>query len=175
MPNTVPEKFIKSTIYVVLGVVLIGFIAVQPYNLYCRIKKSCKQITIFSLTEPKVGKRELTFKFISKVPKELQKKIKFEPEQNEIVILNGKHIFNSYKIKNLTNKNITISAKFYGMPEGFEEYMERIECPCMQHLPIDAQGEGSMPVNLRINPRIEDDLRFRDMKEVTIEYTVTLE
>ncbi len=175
MSNSIQDKFIKNTLYIVIGILALTFIAIQPYNLFCRIKKTCQPITFSSFNIPqKEGKREITFKFVAKIPKELQKKIEFSPTEQTVTILNGKNLINPYLVKNLTKKDIVVGARFYIAPEGMEKYLERVECICFQNQPVYANGAASMGLNFRVDPKIEQDPGFRNVKEVTISYEAYL-
>lgn len=172
--NEIQQKFIRSTAYIVIGILLLIFLLVQPYNIFCRIKTTCQPITLSSLPFHKNGKREMTFSFISNIPDDLKQAVEFYPQKADMKVLNGKNIINSYLVKNLTTENIVVAAHFDIKPEGIEKYLERIECICFQNQSLSGGKNAAMPLNFRIDPRIENDAAFRDVKEIAVSYSVYL-
>ncbi|MFT5703281.1 MAG: cytochrome c oxidase assembly protein subunit 11 [Rickettsiales bacterium] len=174
MSNEVQSKFIKSTLYVVIGILLLGFILVQPYNFFCKAQKTCQQITFSSFSLHKNGHQKMAINFAANVPEELKSIIEFEPTTAEIKILNGKNITNSFQVKNLSEDAITIGARFKVEPAKMVEYLERIECLCSKHQPLNALEESLMPINLRIKPEIEQDSELKNIREIKVSYEIYL-
>ena len=81
---------------------------------------------------------------------------------------------NSYLAKNLSKENITVGAHFDLKPEGIGKYLERVECICFGTTPLNISEEKPMPINFRINPEIEKDLEFKDVREIEVTYRVYL-
>ncbi|MFT6332921.1 MAG: cytochrome c oxidase assembly protein subunit 11 [Lentimonas sp.] len=173
--NPVQDKFIKSTIYIVLGILLMVFIAIQPYNIFCKIKKTCQPVTFSSFSLKPKGQHQINFIFSASIPEDLKNAVEFEPITKELLVKNGKNIINSYRVKNLDGKNITARAMFGVEPQGINKYLERIECACFNKQPVDGNGEEEMPVNFRIDPKIENDEEFKNLKEIRINYEIYLE
>ncbi len=168
------DKFIKNTIYIVLAILLISFLLVQPYNLICRIKHSCHPITFKSLLLHKSGIEKIVINFASEISSDLKNIIEFKPEKSAFEAVNGKIIHNNFIVKNLTDKNITITSHFKVEPEEIGKYLERIQCLCFQNQPVNSNQQVSMPVSFRINPDIEKDQNFKDLKEILISYEAYL-
>lgn len=174
MTNSIQDKFIKNTLYVVIGIALIGLIAIQPYNIYCKVKKSCNPVTFSSFKLNKVGKKELEINFNVTVSEELKGKIEAKAKTSQIKAINGRDISSLIQIKNLTKENLNLGAMFEINPERVNEYLERFDCPCMQHVSINANDSEEMKINLRISPEIEKDVELKDLQNVTINYEVII-
>lgn len=168
------EKFLKNTIYVILSILLISFILIQPYNLFCRIKHSCDPITLSSIAPHKIGEKSLTISFLATTPDGLKNIVEFQPKTLRAEIINGQAIGNYYSVKNLTNNKIIVSAKISVEPKEVDQYLEKIECLCMQSQPLNKKESAVMPARFRINPEIEKDPKFKDLKEIKINYEVEL-
>ena len=168
------EKFIRSTFYVIAGIMILIFILIQPYNLFCRLGSTCKPITLSSLVLRKHGTKELEIHFTGMVPENLKQSLEFYPDQQNLKVINGKNIINFYKVKNLTNKNIVVAIKFKIEPTEIEKYLERTDCICFKNKPLGAKQEAEMPLNFRINPEIEKDSAFDNLKEIKVNYSVDL-
>ena len=171
-PIHIQAQFIKNTFFIVIGILLLTFLFIQPYNIICRLTNRCKPITTSSLSIHKRGTREMAISFTAIVPDEIRQNIKFYPKQEKSMVFNGDHIKNSYIAENLTKKNMVIGANFDIKPEGIMKYLERVECICFHHQPLNIGSKTSMPLDLRINPKIEKDPEFDNVREVTVEYTI---
>ncbi|MFT6077508.1 MAG: cytochrome c oxidase assembly protein subunit 11 [Myxococcota bacterium] len=172
--NEVQGKFIKNTLYVVVGILLLGFVLLQPYNLFCKIMKNCTPITFSSFSSHKNGINKMTINFVAQIPKDLENVVEFKTKTANLDILNGKKILNSYLARNLSKENITVGAHFDLKPDGIGKYLERVECICFGTTPLNSGEEKPMPINFRINPDIEKDLEFKDVKDITVSYRVYL-
>ena len=163
-----PDKFIKNTLYVIIGGLLIIFLLIQPYNLICRINKICKPITISSFLIHKNGKQTMIINFSAQINKDLSGIIEFYPEKSNIEVLNGKNISINYVAKNISENNIVIANKFSYNPPEAKKYLEMVQCLCFQQQALKAGEQVLMPVNFRINPDIEKSLE--NLKEITLSY-----
>ena len=168
------NKFIKNTIYIVIGILLFTFILIQPYNLICKVKKTCQQITLSSLDFHKTGQQKMSINFGAIIPEDLRQTIDFYPNTKNMFILNGQHIKDLYTIKNLTKNKINVSASFDVIPKEAEKYIEKTECLCSKNYPLNENQSSPININLRIKPEIEKDPNFTNLKEITIIYTVHL-
>ncbi|MES2677571.1 MAG: cytochrome c oxidase assembly protein [Pseudomonadota bacterium] len=172
--SQIQDKFVKNTIYIVLGILLLIFLVIQPYNIFCRLKNTCSPITFSSFSFHKNGNQKTVINFVANIPDQLKQNIEFYPDQERESVLNGKNITNFYMAKNLTAQNIIVAAHFDVEPKEVEKYLERIECICFQNQPLKVGGQASMPLDFRINPKIEEDPQFKNLKEITISYKAYL-
>jgi cytochrome c oxidase assembly protein subunit 11 len=165
-----PDKFIKNTLYVVIGTFLAIFLLIQPYNLFCKIKKTCLPITFSSFLINQSGKQKIIINFSAKIDEDLNKIIEFYPKKSKIEVQNGKNITINYVAKNISVNNIIINNEFIANPPKIKDYLEMVECLCFQNQPIKVGEEVLMPVNFRINPNIEKDDLLKNLKEITLSY-----
>ncbi|MFT6106629.1 MAG: cytochrome c oxidase assembly protein subunit 11 [Rickettsiales bacterium] len=172
--NQIQDKFIKSTIYVVVGILLLGFILIQPYNLFCKIKRTCQPITLSSFSSHKNGINKMKISFTATIPEDLKDFVEFEAQESNFEILNGERILNSYLVKNLTEKEMIVGAHFDLQPEGIGKYLQRVECICFGTTLLNADEEKPMPVNFRIKPEIEKDPEFKDIRKIEVNYQIYL-
>jgi len=164
------DKFLKNTIYIVVGTLLMLLLLIQPYNLFCRIKQVCKPIMISSLSINKNGQQKMAINFTAKISDDLKNIIEFTPSKSKVEVRNGKIISNDFIAQNLTDKNIIITSHFKVEPEEMGKYLERIECLCFQNQPINSNQKVLMPVSFRVNPDIEKDQQLKSLGTVTISY-----
>ena len=163
------EKFIKNTIYTIIGISITIFLLIQPYNLFCKIKKSCQPVT-FSSFSFKKGQQQITINFTSKINKDLKTTLNFYPQESKIKAQTGQNITTKYIAQNLTNQSIIIRNHFKVNPSQAKQYLEMIQCLCFQNQPINPLSKVLMPIHLRINPKIEKDTSLKNLKELTLTY-----
>ncbi|MCE3254784.1 MAG: ctaG [Rickettsiaceae bacterium] len=168
------DKFIKDIIYVVVGILLLVFILIQPYNLYCRVKHSCNPITFASWPFFKKGRNTISVNLVANVPKDLKKKVEFYPNSKNIKVQNGKRMKDFYIAKNLTKKHLNVSAHFEISPKKVEKYLHRVECICFKNYSLSPGEQVPMSIDFRISPEIEEDAELKDLKEVIVTYNLYL-
>lgn len=169
------DKFTKNTLYVLIGILLLIIILVQPYNLFCKISGNCHPITFSSISFHQSGNQKLTINFSAITDDDLKNIVQFFPQEKSVKVRNGKNITNFYIAKNLTKKPVIIRAELILEPHTANQYLERIECLCFKLQPLNSEEEKPMPVSFRINPAIEKDDRFANLKEVKVSYKISLE
>jgi cytochrome c oxidase assembly protein subunit 11 len=174
MSNSIQDRFIKNILYIVIGIALITFLLIQPYNIFCRIKNVCQPITISSLSLHKNGNKKITFNFEANIPEDLKGVVEFEPQDKSLSVLNGKNISGFYRVKNLTKNNLVVGAHFDVDPSNVEKYLEKIECICFKGQPLSVDEEVLMPIRFRINPQIEKDPEFYNLEAINISYSIHL-
>lgn len=168
------DKFLKSLIYVLLGCVLIMFLLIQPYNLYCKFFEGCQPILLQELIPGKIGKKEMKINFSSKVSEELLGIVTIKPKAVSEKVFNGSKIKNLYVIKNLTSQIIRTKAIYQINPPEVDKYLDKIQCLCFRSQLIKPGQELEMLVSFRINPKIELDPDLKSIEEVTIGYQIGL-
>jgi cytochrome c oxidase assembly protein subunit 11 len=170
----ISNKFFKTLIYILLGILLIIFFMIQPYNIYCRVSKKCHPVIISSLLWHKSGKEKLQINFTATTPEHLKNIVEFSPNEQQKEIINGKNITNFYQVKNLSNQEITIRAHYNLNPAEADKYLDRIECLCFQTQILKAKEEVNMPLNFRIKSEIENDSELKNLQKITVNYEVML-
>jgi cytochrome c oxidase assembly protein subunit 11 len=174
MSNQIQDRFIKNILYIVIGIALITFILIQPYNIFCRIKNVCQPITLSSFSLQKNGQRKITFNFVANIPEDLKGVVEFEPQDKSLSVLNGKNVSSFYRVKNLTKNNLVVGAHFDVDPSNVEKYLEKIECICFKEQPLSANEEVLMPIRFRIHHRIEKDPELYNLEAISVSYSIHL-
>jgi len=167
----VQDKFLKSLIYTIIGIVLVIFLLIQPFNIYCKSTKNCYPITLSSFKILKKGQKEININFSSTTKKELENIVQFYPEKTQLIKFSNEYITNSYIVKNLTNEEITIRARYKATPKDADQYLNRIECLCFQSEDLKANEEIKMPIRFQIKEGIKNET---DLKEININYSIEI-
>ncbi len=144
------DKFLKALIYTLLSIALVIFLLTLPFNIYCKTTKKCYPITLSSFSILKKGNKAINIHFQSTIKKELKDIVKFYPIKENLTKFSNEYIDNSYFLKNLSNKPISIRAKYKATPKEADQYLDRIECLCFQSEELEAGEEMKMPIRFKI-------------------------
>ncbi len=163
------NKFLQALIYAILTIVLIIFLLVQPFNLYCKITKKCYPIRLSSFSISKKGNEKITINFNSKIGDELKDIVEFYPIKKQVIKSSNEYIDNSYFVRNLSDKEITIRTKYQATPEESDKYLDRIECLCFQSETLEAKEEINMPIRFKIKSQSSNQ---SIIKSININYEI---
>ena len=76
-----------------------------------------------------------------------------------------------YKVKNYSNRPIVGTATFNVTPIKAAPFFIKTECFCFTEQLIKPGEEMSMPVLFFVDPQLDEDERFKDVKDITLSYT----
>ena len=148
------HKFLKYNIYIILGICLLIFILIQPYNSYCRSTKSCNPIMLKSLISAKHGQEKTTFNFYYK--SEINQNFQVKFDKTNLSILNGKKVKNYFYIKNLGDQTQEVVFSYQTNPEIAEKFIKNLSCPCLSRRIIKPNEEQKILIHFLIDSDIED-------------------
>ena len=117
-------------IFRILSVFVVAFVAVQPYNWYCRTHGKCSQFYFEDLLPDFEGKAgaQLIFEVKNYRP-DVEIKVA-EPQM--INTVTGKRNVITYRIENLSNHAVRFRPEFYVEPQEFKKYISLRECLCFR-------------------------------------------
>lgn len=158
------DKFLKALIYTLLSIALAIFLLIQPFNIYCKSTKRCYPVTWSSFSILKKGTQEITINFSGDVPEDLKEKIEFYPSKTELKKVSNEFIENSYVVKNLTDREMTVRAKYKATPDEANQYLDRIECLCFQSETLKPKEELKMPIRFKLKPEIQNQDKIKSIQ-----------
>ena len=162
------DRFIKATIYTLLGIAVAIFLLLQPFNIYCKTTKKCYPVTFSSVFKGKKGEKEVKINFSSTINEELKNIVVFYPKEQSLSKFSNEFIENSYFVKNLSDEEITIRTKYSADPKEADKYLDRIECLCFQSETLVPNQEKQMPIRFQIKKGIEAE----KLPEININYAI---
>ena len=148
----------------------ISYASVPLYKIFC-------QVTGYGGT-PKVSLENNTKLMDSKIEVRLDSSIGrniplyFEPVDRLISTQLGKNELVFFKAVNHSNKEITGTATFNVTPLLAAQYFNKIECFCFEEQVFKPGEEVEMPVSFFIDPAIIEDNSIKNIKELTLSYTM---
>jgi cytochrome c oxidase assembly protein subunit 11 len=164
------DKFLKALVYTVFGIALSIFLLIQPFNIYCKLTKKCYPITLSSFSIINKGSREITINFQSTIDDDLKNVVSFYPSKKSLTKFSNEYITNSYIVKNLSDKEITIKAKYEANPKEADQYLNRIECLCFQSEDLEAGEEIKMPIRFQI----KDGIDKSQLNNIKVNYKIDI-
>ena len=154
---------------VVAGMVGLSYAAVPLYRIFC-------QVTGFGGTtqraEAPAGRtidRYMKVQFDANVSTALA--WDFTPAQRQVEVQVGEQALAFYRVKNISDRELTGSATFNVSPPSAGYYFSKIECFCFAEQTLKPGEAVDMPVIFFIDPDIEHDEDVRSLKTMTLSYT----
>ncbi len=169
----VSSKIKSQAIYLASFVVImigISYASVPLYKIFC-------QVTGYGGT-PKVSEENNTKLVDSNIEVRLDSSIEknsplyFEPVNSIISTQLGKNELVFFKAVNNSNIPITGTATFNVTPLLAAQYFNKIECFCFEEQVFKPGEEVEMPVSFFIDPAIINDNSIKNIKELTLSYTM---
>ena len=96
----------------------------------------------------------------------------FEPVTKVITTQLGKNELIFFKAINHADEELTGTATFNVTPLLAAQYFNKIECFCFEEQVFAPGQEVEMPVSFFIDPAIIHDKSVKDLKEITLSYTM---
>ncbi len=138
------------------------------YNTFCKVTGYGGTTRYAEENLSEILDRKITVNFDSNV-KDLP--WEFMPEQRKMTVQLGQNGLAYYKAKNYSNWPIVGTATFNVTPIKAAPYFIKTECFCFTEQLIRPGEEISMPVLFFVDPQLDEEKRFKDVKEITLSYT----
>ena len=152
------------------GMVGMAYAAVPLYTLFC-------QVTGYGGTTRRVeqqyaGKvldRDITIRFDANSKGGAWD---FEPAQRSVTVKIGETAQAHYTATNLTDAPVTGRATFNVVPLVAGSYFNKVECFCFTDQTLQAGETADMPVIFYVDPDIVDAPELKNIKTITLSYTM---
>ena len=153
-----------------LTMLAMSYAAVPLYKIFCQVTGFGGTPQLSDENNGEVIKDKINVRFDSTIEK--NSVILFEPEKKTINVQIGENSLAFYIAKNNSDKPITTMSVFNVTPLQAGKYFNKIECFCFDEQSLAANEEVSMPVSFFIDAAIKDDKFIKDLKEITLSYTM---
>jgi len=94
----------------------------------------------------------------------------FEPEQNHVDVKLGQSGVAYYRATNLSDEPLVGSATFNVTPIKAAPYFTKTECFCFEEQLLQPGESVTMPVLFYVDPSLNEESRYDDVKNVTLSY-----
>ncbi len=153
----------KQAIILFLSAILVGFLAIQPFNYVCRISGLCNPIIISYYFAKKPG--NLSFDVIFEA-KNLSSNLKASSLTRSDLIYINQNFEAKYEIRNSQNYDVKIRPKRYIFPVEAKKYIKFYECLCGYEYKIKKKSSKEVSVKFYIDPKIEEDEFFKNNPKI---------
>ncbi len=167
------NKTNKQAFFLILfafAMLAMSYAAVPLYKIFCQVTGFGGTPQLSDENNGEIIKDKINVRFDSTIEK--GSVILFEPEKKTINVQIGENNLAFYKARNNSNKPITTMSVFNVTPLQAGKYFNKIECFCFEEQLLSANEEVSMPVSFFIDAAIKDDKFIKDLKEITLSYTM---
>lgn len=163
----------RKTFFILLAVAIgmlgLGFASKPLYDKFCAITGYGGTTSQADVNDSEIIDRMVRINFDSNVSPDLP--WEFKPEQAHIDVKLGQSGLAYYRVKNLSNEPLVGTANFNVTPIKGAPFFVKTECFCFTEQLILPGEEMSMPVLFFVDPQMDDEKRYDDVKDMTLSYT----
>jgi len=156
-------------IAIAIGMLGLGFSSKYIYEKFCAITGYGGTTGRAEANETQIIDRSVRVYFDSNVSPDLP--WEFKPEQKYVDVKLGQSGLAFYKVKNLSDKPLVGTANFNVTPIKAAPFFIKTECFCFTEQLIEPGQEVSMPVLFFVEPLMNDESRYDDVRDLTLSYT----
>ncbi|MBU6140860.1 MAG: cytochrome c oxidase assembly protein [Proteobacteria bacterium] len=147
-----------------LGIFVIGFFAIQPFNWFCQITQSCRPFFISYYIPKEMGEDvKVSFEITN-----YNQNLEFFVSQPSIDSFTNKKNLVTYRAKNLSKKTIKFRPQLIVEPEYATKYLTRYECICFRSYKLKPSEEIEMRMEFLIDKKIEEEEQFLNNRNIKI-------
>ncbi len=159
----------KKALFLFVAAILLSFLMIQPFNLFCRTTDKCQPIILSYYLPQNAGDERYEIFFDAK---DFSKDVIFEVPQSSVIVRTGQASQVEYAAKNVSDHDIKIRPTPYVYPPEAAKYVKFYECLCFREHKIKAGGEIRLSVKFKLLRAIEQDPMFQDMRAIRVGYEV---
>ena len=163
----------KKTLLILSGVGLamlgLGFASDPLYDTFCKVTGYGGTPKIAEENLSEVIDRTVTVEFDSNIAQDLS--WKFKADQRRMDVKLGQSGLAYYTIENVSNQAVTGVANFNVMPVKAAPFFIKTECFCFEEQTIQPGESLTLPVIFFVDPQLDEDSRFDEIKTMTLSYT----
>ncbi len=163
----------KKTLVILSGVGIamlgLGFASDPLYDTFCKVTGYGGTPKIADENLSEVIDRTVTVEFDSNIAQDLP--WKFRPDQRRMDVKLGQSGLAYYTIENISDEVVTGVANFNVMPVKAAPFFIKTDCFCFEEQTIQPGESLSLPVIFFVDPQLDEDSRFDEIKTMTLSYT----
>lgn len=159
----------KKALILFISALLLGFLMIQPFNIFCRATDKCQPIILSYYMPSNVGDENFEIIFEAK---NSSKDVKFEPYGRSMILASGEKQEIEYGAKNISDHDVKIRPTPYVYPPEAEKYIKFYECLCYREHKIKSGEDIKMAVQFKLKRAIEKDPFFSDMRLIRVGYEI---
>lgn len=146
----------------------VGFYFDELYDKFCRITGYGGTTSRAEQNDTQILDRTVRVYFDANVNRDLS--WEFEPEQAYMDVKLGQTAIAYYKAHNYSDKPLVGSATFNVTPMKAAPFFVKIDCFCFEEQLLKPGESVSMPVQFFVEPVMDEERRYDDIKKFTLSY-----
>lgn len=144
---------------------VICFVALQPFNLFCKLTNKCEPFSFSYEFWKREGSREIKVDFgIMNYREDLE----FKVDEPSLVTVSNRMNVVTYHAKNLSKRVIHFRPMLHVDPESSQPFIKRYECPCSHEYKLKQDEEIELKMKFRIDEKIYKATDPRERGEVRV-------
>jgi len=163
----------KKTLVILSGIGVamlgLGFASDPLYDTFCKVTGYGGTPKIADENQSEIIDRTVTVEFDSNVAQDLP--WKFRPDQRRMDVKLGQSGLAYYTVENTSDDVVTGVANFNVMPVKAAPFFIKTDCFCFEEQTIQPGEKLSLPVIFFVDPQLDEDSRFNEIKTMTLSYT----
>ncbi|HEY0524203.1 MAG TPA: cytochrome c oxidase assembly protein [Stellaceae bacterium] len=162
---------VGSLVAVVVAMVGLSFAAVPLYRMFCEAT-GYDGTTQRAAAAPggAAGEPLITVRFNADTAGDLG--WEFRPLQREVKVRPGEQTLIAYHAENKSGRDTVAAATFNVTPLKAGAYFDKIQCFCFDEQHLAAGASVDMPVSFFVDPSILTDPNTKDVRTITLSYTM---
>ena len=148
---------------------LLSFASVPLYNLFCKVTGYGGTVKEANKVSSKVINRDIKVRFNSDIARKLD--INFKPTTTQLITKLGKTNTIEYKVRNNSNKEMSIISTYNVTPQKAGIYFNKLDCFCYEEKVLKPGEETLLPVSFFISPELIENPNTENLKSITLSYT----
>ena len=161
-----------SIVFIVVIMVGLSFASVPLYDLFCRTTGfGGTPVVNKNINESKLDK-EMSMRVLFNADIAHGLEWNFSPVQREKIVTLGETTLVFYEAKNYPDKPVTGVATFNVVPLKIGKYFSKIDCFCFEEQTLSSGEKVEMPVSFYIDPKIAEDPNTKEVRTITLSYTL---
>jgi cytochrome c oxidase assembly protein subunit 11 len=158
-----------TMVLIVGGMLGLSYAAVPLYEAFCRATGFGGTPLIAQSDDHPVIARTMVVRFDSNTDPALP--WRFEPEQRSVKVHLGEQKLVYFRATNQSDRPIVGTATYNITPEASAQWFNKIQCFCFTEQLLKPGQTIDMPVLFFVDPDMDKDRRYDDVRTVTLSYT----
>jgi len=154
---------------VVAGMLALAYAASPLYDMFCKATGFGGTPLVAKSADRPVLARTVAVRFDSNVDPNLA--WRFEPVQREVTVHLGEEKLVYFRATNVSQRPIVGTAAYNVTPERTAGWFDKVQCFCFTEQLLQPGQSVDMPVVFFIDPDMNKDRRYDDIRTITLSYT----
>lgn len=163
------RKTVIALVVVALGMLSLGFSSKYLYEKFCAITGYGGTPGQAEVNDSQIIDRTVRIYFDANIAPDLP--WEFKPEQRYLDVKLGQSGLAYYQVTNWSDEPLVGTANFNVTPIKSAPFFIKTECFCFTEQLIQPGQSMSMPVLFFVDPLLDEDKRYDDIRDMTLSYT----